>query len=134
MPSSPIKSPVSAKKICLQPNSNDNLDAAGSRNDQNIERIRGVINLASLYEECFKNLSVKDLINIAYDIDLSCTRESTEQIEIETRHRLSSALSDKESQWKQLQVGRICGSVFKNGKIISSFGDIASNNSYDFKL
>ncbi len=77
------------------------------------EKIAGVINLMSLFQECYTNYSTKDLISIAFNMDLSCSLECAEQIEVDSRFRL---LSDKETHWKQLQVGRICGSTFKDGK------------------
>lgn len=113
LPTSPVKIPNSAKKICLRTNSNNNLYPAPTETVQINERICGVLNLASLFNESFIDVPTKDLITIAYDIDLSCSLESTEQIEMESRHRSS----DKEAQWKQLQVGRICGTVFKEGKL-----------------
>lgn len=118
MPSSPIKSPVSAKKICLEIDLNNSLNAA----EIEIEgRICGVLNLASLFKHKYINVPTKDLITIAYDIDLSCSQECLEQIEMKSRHRL---FNDKESKWKQIRVGRICGSVFKDGKIIVLFNKL----------
>lgn len=112
MRSSPTKNPNSAKKICLQTDSNNNLYTAADKKIRNEERICGVLNLTSLFKESYINVSTKDLITIAFNIDLTCSEECTEQIEILTRHRIL----DKDPQWKKLQIGRICGSVFKDGK------------------
>lgn len=117
MRSSPIKSPNAAKKICLQTDSNKNLYTAANKNVQSDERICGVLNLASLFNESYINVPTKDLITIAYKIDVSFSEECTEQIEIQTRY----CSLDKDSQWKKLQIGRICGSVFKDGKLIRFF-------------
>lgn len=86
-------------------------------NFQKDERICGVLNLAAIFKECFKDVPVKKLIDVACQIDLSFSEESSQQIEFESRHRQS----DKESQWKTLQVGRVCGSVFKSGMCFCTF-------------
>lgn len=113
MRSSPTKSPnCTAKKICLETDSNNNLYTAADKKVRSEERIYGVLNLTSLFKESYINVSTKDLITIAFNIDLSCSEECTEQIEMLTRHRML----DKDPQWKHLQIGRICGSVFKDGK------------------
>lgn len=110
---SPIQSPNPAKKICLESNSSNNLcDAADDdENDRcyEDERVFGVVNLASLYRQSFVNLSTKDLISIAFEMDMSFSLDYSQTIELESRHRLHL------NEWKKLQVGRICGSVFKDG-------------------
>lgn len=112
MSTSPIKSPNPAKKICLQPISSNNFDSPADENNQIDERINGVLNLSSLFRESYVNFPTKDLISLAFTIDVSCSEECTQQIELESRHRLH----DKESQWTKLLIGRITGAIFKDGK------------------
>lgn len=77
-------------------------------------RICGVLNLSTLFKESLRNVPIKDLMSMVNDIDLSCPQECIEQIEYESRR-----LSDKSSLLlSKLQVGRISGSVFKDGKLI----------------
>lgn len=83
-----------------------------SENVQDV-RICGALNLASLFKESLRNVPIKELITMGYKIDLTCSQECIEQIEIQSRHRLL----DKSSKWNKLQVGRISGSVFKDGKL-----------------
>lgn len=112
--SSEIENPNPAKKICLTADSNNNLLAAANKVVPCNERICGVLNLMSLFNESYANVPTKDLIAIAYEIDLFCPEECTERIEMLTRHRLL----DKDTQWNKLPVGRICGSVFKDGRLL----------------
>ncbi|KAJ6647471.1 hypothetical protein Bhyg_02694 [Pseudolycoriella hygida] len=113
-PSSPIRNSNAAKKICL-----DTISSGNLYTESNFVRIGGVLDLTSLYNESFKGKSTNDLISIGRKIDFSCSEQCLEEIEMQSRHRLS----DKNSLWKKLQIGRISGSVFKDGEFLMIFSN-----------